>query len=118
VSLTLERFDDLTANKKDELFKNSIQAYVEYLEELKPKGKKVAMKISSHALRTYKRKLMKCWRNKTNTFNMYKDLREDWKRFVAKYKLEDFAANSQYMQWLWTHNELDHHLGNTGFVGK
>jgi hypothetical protein len=118
VSLTLERFDDLTANKKDELFKNSIQAYVEYLEELKQKGEKVAMKIISHALRTYKSRLMKCWRNKTNTFNMYKDLREDWKRFVAKYKLEDFAANSQYMQWLRTHNELDHHLGNTGYVRK
>jgi phage terminase small subunit len=45
VSLTLERFDDLTKNEKNELFKNCIQAYVEYLEELKEKGKKVAMKI-------------------------------------------------------------------------
>jgi hypothetical protein len=45
VSLTLERFDDLAKNEKNELFKNCIQAYVEYLEELKEKGKKVAMKI-------------------------------------------------------------------------
>jgi phage terminase small subunit len=45
VSLTLERFDDLTKNEKNELFKNCIQAYVEYLEELKEKGKKVAIKI-------------------------------------------------------------------------
>jgi phage terminase small subunit len=45
VLLTLERFDDLTKNEKNELFKNCIQAYVEYLEELKEKGKKVAMKI-------------------------------------------------------------------------
>jgi citrate lyase synthetase len=45
VSLTLERFDDFIENDKDELFKNSIQAYVEYLEELKHKGKKIAMKI-------------------------------------------------------------------------
>jgi hypothetical protein len=45
VSLTLEKFDDLTKNEKNELFKNCIQAYVEYLEELKEKGKKVAMKI-------------------------------------------------------------------------
>jgi hypothetical protein len=45
VSLSLERFDDLTKNEKNELFKNYIQAYVEYLEELKEKGKKVAMKI-------------------------------------------------------------------------
>jgi Cys-tRNA synthase (O-phospho-L-seryl-tRNA:Cys-tRNA synthase) len=39
----------LTESKKDELFKNSIQAYVQYLEELKRKGKKVALKIISHA---------------------------------------------------------------------
>jgi hypothetical protein len=48
VSLTLERFDDLTENGKNELFKNSIQAYVEYPEEMKEKGKKVAMKTISH----------------------------------------------------------------------
>jgi hypothetical protein len=45
----VERFDDLTKNDKDELFENSIQAHVEYLEELKQKGHKVAMKIISHA---------------------------------------------------------------------
>jgi hypothetical protein len=35
VSLTLQGFDELTKNEKDELFENSIQAYVQYLEELK-----------------------------------------------------------------------------------
>jgi hypothetical protein len=25
---------------------------------------------------------------------------------------------SQYMQWLWLQNDLDHHLGNTGYAGK
>jgi hypothetical protein len=35
VSLTLQGFNDLTRNEKDELFKNSIQAYVKYSEELK-----------------------------------------------------------------------------------
>jgi hypothetical protein len=54
VSLTLQRFKDLTNNEKDELFKNSIQTYVQYLEEMKQKGKKIAMKIISHAWRTYK----------------------------------------------------------------
>jgi hypothetical protein len=39
----------LTENEKDKLFKNSIQAYIEYPEELKQKGKKLAMKIISHA---------------------------------------------------------------------
>jgi hypothetical protein len=39
----------LTENEKDELFKNSIQAYDQYSEELKQKGKKVAIKIISHA---------------------------------------------------------------------
>jgi hypothetical protein len=48
VSLTLQGFDELTENEKDELFKNSIQAYIEYPEELKQNGKKLAMKIISH----------------------------------------------------------------------
>jgi hypothetical protein len=30
VSLTLERFDDLTENDKNKLFENSIQSYVAY----------------------------------------------------------------------------------------
>jgi hypothetical protein len=49
VLLTLQGFNELTKNKKDELFENSIQAYVQYSEELKQKGKKLAMKIISHA---------------------------------------------------------------------
>jgi hypothetical protein len=32
VSLTMQGFDELMENEKDELFKNSIQAYVQYLE--------------------------------------------------------------------------------------
>jgi hypothetical protein len=39
----------LTKNEKDKLFKNSIQAYIQYSKELKQKGKKLAMKIISHA---------------------------------------------------------------------
>jgi hypothetical protein len=35
VLITLQGFDELTKNEKDELFKNSIQAYVQYLDELK-----------------------------------------------------------------------------------
>jgi hypothetical protein len=57
--LTMQGFDDLTKNEKDELFTNSIQAYIQYPEELKQKGKKVAMKIISHAWRSYKSKLVK-----------------------------------------------------------
>jgi hypothetical protein len=49
----------LSENEKDELFENSIQAYVHYLEGLKQKGKKLAMKIISHAWRSYKSKLVK-----------------------------------------------------------
>jgi hypothetical protein len=52
VSITLQGFDELTKNEKDKLFKNSTQAYVQYPEELKQKGKKVVMKIISHAWRT------------------------------------------------------------------
>jgi hypothetical protein len=63
VSLTLQGFNELTENEKDELFENSIQACVQYPEELKQKGKKVAMKIISHAWRSYKSKLVKIWRD-------------------------------------------------------
>jgi hypothetical protein len=59
VSLTLQGFNELTKNETDELFKNSIQAYIQYPEELKQKGKKVAMKIISHSWRSYKSKLVK-----------------------------------------------------------
>jgi hypothetical protein len=67
----------LTKNEKDKLFKNSIQAYVQYLEELKQKGKKLAMKIISHACRSYKSKLVKIWRNQDTPFATYKDLSEE-----------------------------------------
>jgi plasmid maintenance system antidote protein VapI len=35
VLLTLQRFNDLIENEKDKLFKNTIQAYDQYPEELK-----------------------------------------------------------------------------------
>jgi hypothetical protein len=50
-------------NEMDELFKNSIQACVQYLEELKQKGNKVAMKIICHAWMSYKSKLVKIGRD-------------------------------------------------------
>jgi hypothetical protein len=59
----------LAGNGKDELFKNSIQAYVQYLDELKQKRKKAAMKIISHAWRTYKSKLVKIWRDQDTPFD-------------------------------------------------
>jgi hypothetical protein len=77
VSLTLQGFDELTENEKDELFKNSIQAYIQSLEELKQKGKKLAMMIISHTWRSYKSKLVKIWRNQDIPFATYKDLSEE-----------------------------------------
>jgi hypothetical protein len=118
VPLTLLGFDELTKNEKDELFKNSIQAYVQYLEEQKQKGKKVAMTIISNAWRSYKSKLVKIWRENDSPFHKYKDLKEDWARFVKKCESEKFVANSQYIQCLRSHNKLDHHLGNTGYTRK
>jgi hypothetical protein len=77
------------------------------------------MKIISHAWRTYKSKLLKLWRKKECPFIMYKELREeDWVRFAAWCELENFVANSQYMQWLRSQNELDHHLDNTYYAEK
>jgi hypothetical protein len=59
------------------------------------------MKIISHAWRSYKSKLVKLWRKKESPFHTYKELREeDWTRFIAKCESENFAVNSQYMQWL------------------
>jgi hypothetical protein len=115
----MQEFDELVKNKKDELFENSIQAYVQYPEEIKQKLKKVAVKIISHAWRSYKSKLMKIWRDQDTLFRKYKDLsKENWARFVEKYESENFVANSLYMQWLRSQNEVDHHLGNTGYAGK
>jgi hypothetical protein len=85
----------LTENENDELFKNSIQAYVQYLEELKQKWKKVAMKIISHDWRSYKSKLVKIWRNQDTPFCTYKDVtKEDWARFVEKCESEHFTMES------------------------
>jgi hypothetical protein len=98
VSLTLQGFDELTKNENDELFENSIQAYIQYPEELNQKGKKLAMKIFSHAWRRYKSKLVKIWRNQDTPFNTYKDLSEEDKaRFVEKCDSENFVVNSEYM---------------------
>jgi hypothetical protein len=109
----------LTKNGKDELFENSIQAYVQYLEELKLKEKKIAMKLLSHGWKSYKSKLVKLWRKKDSPFTTYKELREeDWARFVTKCESENFAVNNQYIQWLRSQNELDYHLGNTGYIEK
>jgi hypothetical protein len=95
------------------VFKNTIQAYVQYLEELKQKGKKVAMKIISHAWRSYKHKLVKIWSEQDTPFHKYKYLaKKDWARFVEKCELEHFGANSQYLQWHRSQNEHDHHLSN------
>jgi hypothetical protein len=91
----------LTKNEKGELFKNSIQAYIQYPEELKQKGKKVAMKIISRTWRSYKSTLVKIWRYQDTPFDKYKDLsKENWTRFVEKCESENFIMNSQYMQWL------------------
>jgi hypothetical protein len=53
----------LIENLKDELFENSVEAYVQYPEELKQKGKNVAIKIISHVWRSYKSKLVKIWKD-------------------------------------------------------
>jgi hypothetical protein len=59
----MQGFVELIKNEKNELFENSIQAYVQYPKDLKQKGKKVAMKIISHDWRSYKSKLVKIWRD-------------------------------------------------------
>jgi hypothetical protein len=58
MSLTLEKFEDLTEDEKNELFANSIQRYVVYPEELKEKGKRTAMKGISHSWRGYKNRFV------------------------------------------------------------
>jgi hypothetical protein len=79
----------LIENEKDELFKNSIQAYVEYPQELEQKGTQEVVKIISHAWRGYKSNLVKIWRIHDTPFGTYKDVtEEDWVRFVEKYKME------------------------------
>jgi hypothetical protein len=43
---------------------------------------------------------------------------EDWERFIAKCESSEFVVNSEYMQQLRVQNELNHHLGNTGYAKK
>jgi hypothetical protein len=68
VPLTLDKFEDLTEDEKNELFVNSIQRYVVYPEELKEKGKRAAMKGISHSWRGYKNRVVTCLRKKQNPF--------------------------------------------------
>jgi hypothetical protein len=86
----------LTENEKDELFKNSIQVYIQYQKELKQKGKKVAIKIISLAWRSYKRSLVKFWREKESP--ICKD--KESVHALCQCESEYFATNSWYMQWL------------------
>jgi hypothetical protein len=64
VPLTLEKFEDLTEDEKNELFTNTIQWYIVYPEELKEKGKRAAMKGISHSWRGYKNRLVTYLRKK------------------------------------------------------
>jgi hypothetical protein len=80
VPLTLEKFEDLTENKKNELFVNSIQRYVVYLEELKEKGKMAAMKGISHSWRGYKNRLVTCLRKNRTPLRSSKT----WKKKIVK----------------------------------
>jgi hypothetical protein len=68
VPLTLDKFEDLTEDEKNELFVNSIQRYVVYPEELKEKGKRAAMKGISHSWRGNKNRVVTCLRKKQNPF--------------------------------------------------
>jgi hypothetical protein len=67
---------------------------------LKGKGKRAAMKGISHSWRSYKNRLMTCLRKKQNPFKKFKDLKEDWERFIAKCESLEFIANSEYMRQL------------------
>jgi hypothetical protein len=98
VPLTLEKFEDLIEDEKNELFTNSIQRYDVYPEELKEKGKRAAMKGISHLWRGYKNIFVTCLRKKQNPFEKFKDLKEeDWERFVAKCESPEFVVNNEYM---------------------
>jgi hypothetical protein len=80
VPLTLEKFEDLTEDEKNELFANSIQWYIVYPEELKEKGKKAAMKGISHSWRGNKNRLVTCLRKKQNPSRSSKI----WKKKTGK----------------------------------
>jgi hypothetical protein len=67
----------LTKNEKDEVFENSIQAHIQYSNEVKQNGKNVAIKIISHAWRSYKSKLVNIWRDQDTPFRKYKDLTKE-----------------------------------------
>jgi hypothetical protein len=100
VPLTLEKFEDLSEDEKNELFMNSIQRYVVYAKELKEKGKREPMNGISHSWRGYKNRLVMCLRKKQNPFEKFKDLKEHREKFVSKYESLEFVVNSEYMRQL------------------
>jgi hypothetical protein len=53
------------------------------------------MKGISHSWRSYKNRLTTCLRKKQNPFEKFKDLKEDWERFIAKCESLEFIANSE-----------------------
>jgi hypothetical protein len=56
---------------------------------------------------------------KQSPFKKFKDLKEeDWERFITKCESLEVVANSEYMWHLRAQNELNHHLGNTGYAEK
>ncbi|XP_025805537.1 uncharacterized protein LOC112884375 [Panicum hallii] len=77
------------------------------------------MKIISKAWRSYKNKLLKCWKKKENPFDKYADLtKEAWDELVQKWNTPEFQQSSEYFRGLRARNELDHHLGSAGYAGK
>jgi hypothetical protein len=59
------------------------------------------------------------YEKKAEPFEKFKDLKEeDWERFIIKCESLEFVVNSEYMQQLRAQNELNHHLGNTGYARK
>ena len=119
VPISLDYLEDLSDDQKKEIFNDAIQPYVQYPEELKEKAQKMSMKIISHTWRTYKSRLVKCLKEDQNPFEKFKELKEeDWEQFVDKCKSTQFSVESEYMQWLRSQNELNHHLGPTGYAGK
>jgi hypothetical protein len=97
VSLTLEKFEDLTEDEKNELFVNSIQRYVVYPDERE--GEEGSYEGHLSFMEGLQNKLVTCLRKKQNHFKKFKDFKEeDWKRFVAKCESPEFVANSEYMR--------------------
>ncbi|TVU19977.1 hypothetical protein EJB05_36162, partial [Eragrostis curvula] len=120
VPILLGSIDELSDDQREFIFKEVVQKYVEYPEHLKQIGYKYCIHKIGQLARRFKCDLVKYYvREDKEPFEEYPHLnREDWDMFVVFKESEEFQKVSEEKKKLRARNELNHHLGPSGYEGK